>query len=467
MTSQSSQGDASAASDKPRIASSDDGVGFWHPSIRPLVKAYLIGLMRVTIMISVVIWTLVALYWASLYREVESTPNIDAAIIDRDGGLIGSTITQQLLAINASPAPRLTWRSVSPSAYPTSADVEKAVAIDFDTWLIIEIAQGATTRLEAARAAGDASWNPNSVVTLTYAEARNQVGFGLIMTLARSSLQPVLANINTQLAARYLTSLGANSAAAITALSNAPSTIANPVAMTTNNVRPYSQPVATAATFVGLIYLCILAFNVVMAGFGMRAGMGLNRKLNLRSLILARILLPAISYIFLSLMFSLLEIAFELDFKAMGYTYGAGFMVWFCFTYTGMLLLGLMTEAFLSLVGAPFIGFCLILIIIVNVAVSNLPIELQNEFFKYGYAMPFYNLKQSYLTIVFNVGKRSDLFKYAGILWVWIIVVIFTFPIWIWLERKREIKAASAPPRGPPPSAQKPVTDEEAQKDEQ
>lgn len=90
----------------------------------------------------------------------------------------------------------------------------------------------------------------------------------------------------------------------------------------------------------------------------------------------------------------------------------------------------------------------------------------QNEFFKYGYAMPFYNLKQSYLTIVFNVGRHSDLFKYAGILWVWIIVVIFTFPIWIWWERKREIKAANAPPAGGPPAGKPKVRDEEAQKSE-
>ena len=68
------------------------------------------------------------------------------------------------------------------------------------------------------------------------------------------------------------TSLQAQSgnATAITLLSQAPSTIVRPVYFTLNNVRPYNQPVATAITLVGAIYLLIFSFIVTMTLFPVR-----------------------------------------------------------------------------------------------------------------------------------------------------------------------------------------------------
>lgn len=53
-------------------------------------------------------------------------------------------------------------------------------------------------------------------------------------------------------------------------LSSAPSTIVQPVYFTMNNVRPYNQPVATAITLVGAIYLLIFSFIVTMTLFPVR-----------------------------------------------------------------------------------------------------------------------------------------------------------------------------------------------------
>jgi hypothetical protein len=62
-------------------------------------------------------------------------------------------------------------------------------------------------------------------------------------------------------AQKYATSLAANgNIAAI--LANAPQLVTTPVFFSTNNVRPYDIPVATAVTFVGLIYLTIIAVRL-------------------------------------------------------------------------------------------------------------------------------------------------------------------------------------------------------------
>lgn len=69
-----------------------------------------------------------------------------------------------------------------------------------------------------------------------------------------------------------MTSLQANAgnAQAITAIASAPGTISNSISYRLFNLRPYNQPVATAITLVGLIYMLIFAFVITMTGNAVR-----------------------------------------------------------------------------------------------------------------------------------------------------------------------------------------------------
>lgn len=369
--------------------------------------------------------------------------------MNRDTGIIGSNITTAFLNHNNARTSHLTWTSEASSRYPTTADIDRAIGTDQDAWILVEVIEGATTLLETARNNADASWNPSNVVRVYYSEARNQQSVnGPVVGDARGVLTQTLTSINAASTAQWL---GANTgnAAALTAIATrAPQLVSSPIAASYFNVRPWSASVSIAPTFVGLIYAMILAFNVTMANFAMRQG--IQRKLRFKSLVLMRILVPLAAYVLLSCMFSLINIPFKLPFGGMGLTsdpYGAGFMIWWCFTFLGMAVLGLCTETFISLVGPQFIGFALVIFIIINVSVSNLPIELQVGFYEYGYAMPFYNLRQAYLTIIFNSGKHIYLLKYMGILLAWLAIIFITFPIWIWNERRISKKmGGNAPP---------------------
>ncbi|PWN31481.1 uncharacterized protein FA14DRAFT_128170 [Meira miltonrushii] len=418
--------------------------GFWDAELAPLRKAYLIGIARVTIAICILIWAIVTIYWGSLWKSSDKTPNIHAYILNRDpNGAIGQNITNVLLSTNSNPPPHLSWHSIDPNLYPTKADVEKAVAVDHVGWIFVDILTDATSALDQARTSANASWNPTEVVQIYYSEARNQQAVdGPILGSVRGVLTPSLAQINAQSAARWLSANSGNSNVLSAIASDAPQTLAGGIAPSYINLRPWNEPVSIAPTFVGLIYAMILAFNITMGNFGMRQG--IQRKLRFRSFVLMRLLVPIPAYFVLSCMFSMINLPFKLSFGGMGYGYGAGFMIWWCFTFLGMCVLGLWTEAALSLVGPQFIGFALVFIIIINVSVANLPIELQVSLFKYGYAMPFYNLRQAYVTIIYNTGRHIELLKNMGILLAWLVVLFATIPFWAWLERRKERSQASA-----------------------
>jgi len=281
---------------------------------------------------------------------------------------------------------------------------------------------------------------------------RNQATIdGQVLAFFRPAITRIMAELNAQLAAEYLSANSGN-AAAIAALAAAPQTIGAPVGLTYRNLAMYPT-VANAATFVGLIYLCILAFNVTMAGGAIRDAFGLDLKLNARSQVLLRLGGPFLCYIILSLMWSLLELPFHLPFGG-NFSHGAGFMVWWMFTLLGMAVLGYWTEGFYALVGAKWVAYSLLVIILTNVSGANLAVEAQNAFYKFSYAMPFYVTKNAYLNILFHVGYRAELAKSFGILVGWLILSLVTIPIWLRLERKRLIKAKAAGPPGPPAKKQ-------------
>lgn len=366
-------------------------------------------------------------------------------ILNRDTGAIGINLTNAFLSTNNDPSPHLTWINGNISKYPTTESVEHATAVDEVAWVIIDILSDATAHVTAVQTNANATWSPTSVVKVYYSEARNQQSVdGMVLNSVRGIMTPALAEINAAVVGQFLTANFGNVDLLTAIAKNAPQTISGPISSSFINLRPWKDSVAIAPTFVGLIYAMILAFNVTMANFALRQG--IQRKLRYSSLVMMRIFVPMVAYIIISCMFSMINIPFKLPFGEMGLTsnpYGAGFIIWWCFTWLGMSVLGLCTEIFLSLVGPQFIGFALVFFIIINVSVANVPIELQVSLFKYGYAMPFYQLRQAYITIIYNVGQHNRLLKYMGILLAWLAVIFLTFPIWIWNER-RQAKNAPA-----------------------
>jgi hypothetical protein len=83
-------------------------------------------------------------------------------------------------------------------------------------------------------------------------------------------------------------------------MATAPQTIVAPIYYTIDNLIPFDQPVATAATFVGMLLQLILGFFVVMIAFSAREASGYDKTLSVRALIVLRLVTCFSAYFILS-----------------------------------------------------------------------------------------------------------------------------------------------------------------------
>jgi len=88
---------------------------------------------------------------------------------------------------------------------------------------------------------------------------------------------------------------------------------------------------------------------------------------------------------------------------------------------------GLAVEAMVTILTPKFISFFLVLWIISNVSVSYYPIEILPTIYRYGYAMPFYNVSRAVRTIIFRT--RNQVGMNFGILICWIVISCITIPL--------------------------------------
>lgn len=411
----------------------------WDPEIRPMLIAYLKPVFMMTLIVMVMVWLFCSIYWGSMYGYNENSPRIVGAIVNRDNGIIGQSITQAYLDLNGNDKelPHSTWELHDPSEYPDHASLANTIQPKETFYIALEIVEGATDKLIHARDTGDSSYDPR-VVNIIFATAMNPTTVPSYITgPAQKTFGKAQVKLNAQLTSQFL-SENANNPEAIQTANRAPLTLVNPVASNMIDLRPWKSNVGMAPTFVGMIYLVILAFQIVMAEYMGR--FAIQPFLHFKAFAILRIATPMVASLFVSVMISLLNIPFDLPFDAM-FTYGAGFMVYWMCTLCGIVVFMLCLESVITITTPKFIGVFLVLFIISNVSVSNSELKLQPSFYLYGYAMPFYNLRRIYLAVMFNVGERLEILKYIGIIWAWIFAVAASFALIIWLEYLKRFKA--------------------------
>ncbi|KAL4403151.1 hypothetical protein ACI68E_000934 [Malassezia pachydermatis] len=411
---------------------------FLDPELKHIRKAYLIPVGVTTIIVMCMVWLFCSIHWAALYKMNDHTPRIHALVVNRDNGIIGTTITKALLDSNHGPVPHSTWFEGNVTDFPTQDSIVKAVEPNHDYWLAVEIRENLTQELEQARMTGDSSWDPHSALTMIFATGRNVAATSpMIVTPAQRLIESVEKELSANLTSQFLAE-NAGNAEVIQGMITAPQLLSNPLDMRMMDVRPWIANTALAPTFDGMIYLIILPFQVVMAEYdGRRA---LHKYLHLKGQIFLRIGAALIWSIFISLMITLINIPFELPFDG-AFSYGGGFMIYWLSAYCGIVVFSLALESVLTLMTPTFIGVFLLLLIISNLSIANFPVELEPSFYKYGYAMPFYNLRQIYLSVMLDVGDSTLILKHIGIIWAWVALILLTFPFVIWYDYRKQFKA--------------------------
>ncbi|QRV87139.1 nitrosoguanidine resistance protein SNG1 [Ceratobasidium sp. AG-Ba] len=266
--------------------------------------------------------------------------------------------------------------------------------------------------------------------------ARNKQATGIYVSpLTTAALTQILQAHNAKSAAAYLSSISGNPTA-LRALLSASQTIISGAWWTTNNLQPYSAPVATTITLVGQIYLCIFAFIMTMSNGAARGIIG--PFLKLRSYLSLRILVPLAVYLLFSLAFAMISLPFHAPFGAK-FTYGDGFFLYFAYTYMGMAALGLATEAMVMILKPRFMALFLIPLIIVNVSITGLPSDLQPWFYQYSHAFLIFSNTQAVQTSLFNTKNHLGL--NAGVILGWCALSCVTIPLFTVLMRRQDMWA--------------------------
>ncbi|KAF7319272.1 DUF3533 domain-containing protein [Mycena chlorophos] len=383
--------------------------------------------------ISIAIFAIFSIYWGSVWSSPRHS--LPGWIVDFDGGVVGQTVAQALSSIQPTPA-GVAWTVVSASQFPGGiSELEQAI-VDERVWYAVAINAGASANLSSAVSSADASYEASSAISFIGSEARNENIYAINSIVVSAQLEA----ITHQFAVEFLKNISSVDNLS-QLLSSVPEVISRPIYFSTVNLRPFDVPVASAVTFVGLIYLIILTFFIVNVSAAARQSSGLEINLCLRSLVTLRLGTAFVAYFFVSLFYTLLSRAFQLPFSR--HFGSAGFPVFWMLNFIGMLACGLALEAMLTLLTIRFVPFFLILWIISNVAAAVFPIAALPHVYHYGYAFPVYNISRAVRAIVF--GTKNELGLNFGVLFVWIAISCVTIPLFQWFARRRSVAGAAKP----------------------
>ncbi|KAJ6480803.1 hypothetical protein C8R47DRAFT_1197934 [Mycena vitilis] len=391
----------------------------------------------------VVIFAVFSIYWGSVW----STPHhaLPGWIVDFDGGAVGQAVSSALSSTSGTNG--VAWQVINASQFPDGISQLRNAIVQEKTWYAVNINAGASANLSAAVSAADGTYNSSMAITFMGSEARNENIYRIHSRMVAAQLEA----ISRQFTLQFIKNISSSPNVA-TLLSAAPQLVAQPIDFTVDNLRPFDVQVASAVTFVGLIYLLILSFFIVMVSAGAREASGLERRLSLGSLVRVRITTSFVAYFFVSLFYTLLSRAFQLPFDR--HFGSAGIVIFWMLNWMGMLAWyvtpflqpasiysGLALEAMVTLLTVRFIPFFLIVWIITNVSVSVFPLQVLPHLYRYGYAFPFFNLSRAVRSIIFST--KNDVGMNFGVLIAWVVLSCITLPLFQWFMRRR-LAAAQA-----------------------
>ncbi|KAK9463421.1 uncharacterized protein V1516DRAFT_667720 [Lipomyces oligophaga] len=399
------------------------------------------------VLMAVLLMGLLSIYWGSYFNRTKYYNRVHFAVYNFDDdsdALVGpafKTIASEYATqIGSIQLDFLDGQSVNYD-YQTIYDIVD----DQKTWGAYIVSRNASTNYRAAleNPSSSSSYNGSNAIEFAYGQARDFQVYAAII--------PWVLELNEVFTREFsrarILDLGVNSSDVLQDLSqNAPQVVSVPASVEMNNMRPYDDPIFTAVMQVGLIYLIIISF--FQFNFFQPLHMKFAPMLKRTHYIIYRYLASWLAYFLLSLFYSLISLAFQVDFTL---KYGrAGFFIFWMINFIGMVAVGGASENVALLAIAtypPLLGFWLIFIVISNVSVAFFSIPLEPAFYKYGYAFPIKNVCDALKTIFF--GTKNTMGLNIGVLFAWIAVNTALFPFCMWasgylLRRKREKAAAAA-----------------------
>lgn len=347
----------------------------------------------------------------------------------------------------------------SPSDFDNDPLKVREAVYDLHAWAAVVINANATALLDYAIRQGNTTYDPAGACHIIYNSARDQTTTSTYILPSLIALQKRVGASFGQSWIRHLQSDFQN-----LRIDDAPQALSPGVDFTIYDLRPFGPAIATPAVSIGLIYLIIISF------FSFTFFLPIHMKylspkghppLLFRHLIAWRYIATVTSYFLLSLVYSLVSLAFLMPMSNQpashvwpainANAYGRGtFVVYWMGNWIGMTAFGLASENVAMLLGTPWTALWLIFWVISNVTTGFYALELAPGFYGWGYAWPMHNSeyresRDTFHKLINTVVEltRSTLFDLSqthvgrnfGILFAWVAVDTLLFPVCCYFMR--------------------------------
>ncbi|GJN89696.1 hypothetical protein Rhopal_002683-T1 [Rhodotorula paludigena] len=427
------------------------------PHIRQARNKTIKTLLMYFALMTVAVWALLSVFWGSTYKLEYYFPNVKVYVYDYDSAanpnaILGPSVVQYLVG-TTSTRPHMGVIVRDPSG-KTFDDVASEI-VGEKAWAAVVINANATSNFEQAIAGTggllEGEWAPEGAISLVVAGSRwFQVILEYLLPFLGRYMETPTLEASHQAAASFFSSASPDALGTLTATQQA--ALATPFAYQNIDLRPIlpKQWAGAAPLEAGLIYYIIFAFHIAIILLFSRMPLQQSmQKQGVRISWLHTCLLRLgpvfVGYFFLSLAYSLINIAFLLPMDGNGYAgFGpqGGFMVFWMLNLLTIFALGLAMESMLTLLTLRFFPFFLISWIILNITSSFFPATLAEHFYKYGYAMPFWHTTTATKHIMW--GARNRLGLNFGVLVAWCALSFCTLCLfelmWRRIEERKERK---------------------------
>ncbi|KAK4544956.1 hypothetical protein LTR36_003861 [Oleoguttula mirabilis] len=435
-------------------------VGFWDPRLKHVRIEAMTKWAITTGILMVFILGILSLFWGALFRIEEHLSSLVVYVVDFDGQvapyntdghvpLVGPTIANLARTMVASTTPNLGYGVLPASDFENDPIQVRQAVYNEDAWAAIIINPNATAMLYSAIETGNTSYDPLGACQLVYIDSRDDTNWYDFMS---PLLNAFMTQATTMVGEEWTRMVMQNATTNATLVRNAarvPQALSPAIGFSQFNLRPFYPYQVIPSVSIGLIYLIIVSF------FSFAFYLPIHFKylkpdghppLKFYQLIIWRWCATLAAYFMLSLAYSFVSLAYQINFSGGnpvtsetqatwtvdGYTnadaYGRGtFPVYWMLNFVGMIALGLACENVAMIVGQPWTGLWLIFWVITNVVTAFYDVDLEPGFYHWGYAWPLHYIVEGSRQILFGLHSRIGLDFGVLIAWGAVNTVVFPF----------------------------------------
>lgn len=438
-------------------------VGFWDPRLKYVRREAMLKWLVTTTILMTFILAVLSIYWG-VFTEVEKNlSSLRVLIVDFDAQVlpfsnmgitpvVGPIITQLGMDTINSGMPHLGFNNRPPSDYGYDPMEVRRAVYDFEAWAAFIINPNATAMLQSAVQNGNSSYDPMGACQLVFVSSRDDTNWSdLIFPKIAEFVTEATARVGQQWAAQVLQN-AQNDQTVLDNLANAPQALSPAIGFSQYDLRPFLPYTAIPAVSIGLIYLIIVAFFsftfYLPIHFRYLRPEG-HPVLKFSHLVIWRWCSTVSAYFFLSLAYSLVSLAFQINFSGGNPVrthtvstwtvngnnnpdaYGHGtFPVYWMLNFFGMIALGLACENAAMFVGQPWTGLWLIFWVITNVSTAFYDLDVEPGFYRWGYVWPLHYIVEGSRQILFDLHPRIGVDFAVLIAWGAINTVLFPIACW-------------------------------------